>query len=487
MSRTETDTPHAPERLDEQAVRDRVRTGVALMAVRGAMLKAVGVVGTLVLAHLLAPREFGVIAVGISVMGVATFLGDAGLGSAFIQREAPPTRRELGAVVALQAAVAGVIAVVTSVAAVVAGSETIALAAVMAWSLPILSLRSAGQIVFERELRYRPQIMVEVAEVVAFNSCAIISVALGAGVWGVAAATYATALTSVTVMGLVSPLGLVLPSPRIRLLGGAWRFGAAFQAANLVTVLRDQVVNFGIAAIAGVTVLGLWTITFRLLAVPYLLFASLWRVSFPGMSRLLETGADPGPIIERSIGLSATVTGFLLSGLVGTAPVVVPAVLGSEWTGATTALPWACLGLMATPISTAAAGFLYAKGDAGTVLRTTSYQAVVLLAVGLGLLPSLGLTAIGLGWLAAHVVDGLVIGHRVKRLVDAAVVRPLLGPLLAAGVSAGLAWPLADAAPATVPYGVLIGLGVLAAYLGIHAVVARDQLVGTVRFVRRRR
>jgi O-antigen/teichoic acid export membrane protein len=486
MSGAPPGSPHIPEQLDETTVRARVRSGVALMALRGGLLKVVGIVGTFVLAQLLAPRDFGIVAIGFSIIGLATFLGDAGLGTSFIRRAERPTRGELGALVALQASVAAAIAAIVTIVALIVGSQTMAVGAVMAWSLPLLALRSSGSIMLERELNYRPQIAVEVAEVVVYNACAIVAVALGAGVWGVAGATYARVLASVGAMAFVSPVGIVLPVPRPRLLAGTLRFGAAFQAANLVTVARDQVLNFGIAGIAGVSVLGLWTISFRLLAIPYLMFESLWRVSFPGMARLLDTGADARPVIERSVGLSATATGFLLSGIVGTAPVAIPAILGHEWTGATEALPWACLGLMATPISTAAGGYLYAKGDAGTVLRTTTYQAVVMLGVGLGLLPVLGLTAVGLGWLAAHVVDGIVITRGVRRFIDADVVRPLLGPLVAASVSAGIAWPVAQDAAPTILNSVLLGMAVVVGYLAIHGVVARGQLLSTLRFLRRR-
>jgi O-antigen/teichoic acid export membrane protein len=250
--------------------------------------------------------------------------------------------------------------------------------------------------------------------------------------------------------------------------------------------VRDQIVNFGVAAIAGVTVLGLWTVAFRILSLPYLLFESLWRISFPGMARLLETGADPRPVIERSIGLSATLTGLLLAGIVGLAPVAIPALLGTRWTGAAQALPWACLGLMTTSISTASAGYLFARGDAATVLRTTGYQAVALLTIGLGLLPWLGLTAIGLGWLAAHVVDGIVIGGRVRRLVGADVVRPLLAPAVCASLSAAGAWFIAKTIPATVPNALLLGVGVFGSYVALHATLSRSQLLDLAQFIRRR-
>jgi len=486
VSETETTLENGTPALDEARVRQRVRSGVALLAIRGALLKAIGVLGTLVLTQLLTPHDFGILAIGFSIIGLAFFLGDAGLGSAYIRRPEPPTRLELGAVVGLQATVAGTIAVAVTGIAVLTASRTLEVGALMAWSLPIISMRVPGQIMLEREIRYRPQITVELVEVLVYNSCAIAAAALGAGVWGVAGAIYGGSLGSVIAMRFVSPVGLVAPSPQFRVLAGTLRFSTAFQAANLITVGRDQAVNFGIAGIAGVAVLGLWSITFRLLAIPYLVFQSLWRVSFPGMARLLESGADPRPIIERSIGLSATFTGFVLAGLVGSSPIAIPALLGHQWTGATTALPWACLGLLATPISTAAAGFLYAKGDAGTVLRTTAYQAIAMLAVGLGLLHWLGLTAIGLGWLAAHLVDGVVIARGVRRFIQVDVVRPLLGPVVAATASAGAGWLAASVIPSTVLNGILLGLAVLIAYVGVHAVAARGQLIGTVNFLRRR-
>jgi O-antigen/teichoic acid export membrane protein len=133
-----------PEPLDEAAVRRKVRSGVSLLALRGGALKVVGLAGVFVLAHLLAPRSFGMMAIGFSILGLASALGDAGLGGAFIRQTSPPTRQELAALTALQATVAAAVAALVSGAAAITRSETLAVAAIMAWSLPLFTLRTPG-------------------------------------------------------------------------------------------------------------------------------------------------------------------------------------------------------------------------------------------------------------------------------------------------------------------------------------------------------
>src|SRR6185437_13930523 len=124
------------------------------------------------------------------------------------------------------------------------------------------------------------------------------------------------------------------------------------------------------AAVGGLSVLGIWSLANRILQGIMLVLASLWRVSFPAVSRLIETGERPEPSIKRALALTTVFLGFAAVAIGGTAPALVPTEFGVRWTDVVPVLPWAAAGiLLEGPISTAAVGLLYARNRPGVPLR----------------------------------------------------------------------------------------------------------------------
>ena len=70
------------ERLSTEEVRQRAVGGAAIDVFRGLGSRFLGFFGTLVLAHLVTPRELGTVALGVTFMTFGNFLADGGVGSA---------------------------------------------------------------------------------------------------------------------------------------------------------------------------------------------------------------------------------------------------------------------------------------------------------------------------------------------------------------------------------------------------------------------
>jgi O-antigen/teichoic acid export membrane protein len=202
--------------------------------------------------------------------------------------------------------------------------------ALMALAIPLMTLRTPGFVLLERELAYRPIVTIEFIESAAFYAWAIAAVAAGWGVWGLATAIIVRSALGSGLMMSRTPDGVVRPRlgwSRIRPMLG---FGARFQAVGVINIIRDLGLNLGTVLIAGVSTLGLWNLAYRVMQLPYLLFSSLWRVSYPAMARLLAADEPARPMIERGVGLAAVATGLVLAPLAGSATAFVPAVFGSQ-------------------------------------------------------------------------------------------------------------------------------------------------------------
>lgn len=421
-------------------VRRRAGAGIAAVGLRQLAIRAIGLGGTVVLARLLVPSDLGAVAFGTALVTAFAFAGDAGIGAGMIRGAQAPGRQDLQSFLGLQLAVTLVLAAATALAGSqfgVIGKVT----ALMVLSLPLATLRTPGLILFERDLHYGPLVIIELVETVVFYLWAILTVLAGWGVWGLASASPVRAVVGSVIMTVVSPAGFMAPRLSLGRLRGLLRFGVQYQAVNAVALARDQGVNIGTAAIAGVAVLGLWSLAFRIMQVPFLVFEALWRVSFPAMARLLATGEDARPIMERGLGMAGLVTGLLLAALVGATPALVPAVFGARWDPVIGAIPWAALGLMfGGPVSVTTGGYLYAVGDSASVLFSGILQALAWFAVAFALLPVLGVEAVGMGWFAASAVEAVVLSRRTRRHMPLDVFRILALPAACAGIAALAGW-----------------------------------------------
>jgi O-antigen/teichoic acid export membrane protein len=467
-------------RIDTRAeIGRRAGAGAVIVASRAVVTAILALVGNVVLARLLLPEDFGTVAVGMSVVLVARFFADAGIGANLVRRKEPVQRIDLETLLGVQLLVTLGLAGLVAAPATQWGTAA-QVTALMVASLPITALQSPAAVICERQLSYRPLALAEVTESLVHYGWAIGTVAIGWGVWGLASAVVVRAIAGTTVLFLRTETRVLRPRLSWRRIRSLLPFGVRYQLFGLALLARDQVLNIGAAAIGGLALLGVWVIARRFLQIPFLLFTSLWRVSFPAMSRLVNAGEPPGPVIERSVELAAVATGLLLAPLVGAGPALVPAVLGDSWAGSADVLPWAGLGLMiGGPVSVATAGYLWAVGDATTPLRAVACHGVAWVAVTFTLMPAIGVTALGVGWLAASLVDALVLARGARRKAEIRLLPALRAPVAVAALSAAGGWLVSSDAGATLASALLCAGLSEALYLTGLCLLCRRSLAET--------
>jgi O-antigen/teichoic acid export membrane protein len=444
------DQPESPpssatdDQLSTRDVKRRAVTGAVVDALRAIALRALGLVGTVLTARLLTPYDFGLVAIGTTVLAFGTLLDDGGVGVALIRRAEPPTKAELQALVAFQLGldltmVVGFGLVMLSFGLL--GQVTTVIVA----SLALGAFRAPAAIIYERRLEYRPMAVVNVVETTVFYAWAITMISVGWGVWGLATAFVASALTGTILQLWVLPEGRIAPIPswtKVRPLLG---FGVRFQAVSLLHMLRDLGVNIVVATFGGVALLGLWGVAWRAIQLPVSLFAALWRVSFPGLARLVAAKEDVGPTIERVIGLVAIGTGVLVAPLAASASAWIHVLIGARWADAASAIPAACFAMsFGVPVSVALAGYLWAIGAASVPLRATAVGIPATLLLLLPLLPIVGVAAAGIAYIASALVESLFFVYAARRTTTFHIGTRLCIPVVVATVSASCGWLVAQ-------------------------------------------
>ena len=472
------------EALPERLVKQRAKSGVFFVGSMGAVNLVVGFAGSLVLARMLLPSDFGIAAIGMTLMMVATSLGDGGLASGLIRREEPPTRDELRSALALQLGLTTFLAIVAAAIGVAIGGSGLVVALMMA-GLPVAALQSPGRIVLSRELRFRVLATSEAVSVLAYYAWAVGCVIAGFGVWSLASAVVVRAVVLSGAVVYVAHLGRLLPSfRRVGALRPVIRFGVQFQAVSFAGMGRDQGLNAGIAAIAGVATLGYWSLAGRLLALPVLLFEPLHRVMFPLMSHMRAAGQDPARLLERGVAVAGTVAGVVLVAFAASASELVPSVFGEQWAPVAEIVQWVSASLLvAGPLAVVAVGFLYSGNQPSVVLKATILHTIVLYIVAFSLLPVVGPAAIGMGSLAGAIVDACVMTLAIRSRSEARPFRAHWPTLVAAAPAAFLGMAVtASAGPGFLP-AALGGLTGAAAYLAITALLRPAVLADAAKLI----
>ena len=435
---------HREPPLNERDIGRRAASGAALLTAKGIFAQVLGLLSTIVVARLLVPHQLGLYAIAVTI---STFLlmlgGGVGMAAALIRRPSAPEHEDLRAYVALQLIIScvlvGVVILATRPFGLIGQLTT-----VMVVSAPITAFRGAGLVLLERQLLYKRIATAETTETVVYYVWTVVTVVIGWGLWGLATATVARAIVGTALFVALAPTGVVWPRCDRRRFRAMLQIGLRVQAVDFVVGVRDQILVLGTAAIGSVSVVAYWSLILRALQAPQTLLMTLLRVSFPAMSRTRSAGGDPASMLPRLLPAATILTGTLLAPLAA-APALVPLLFGDKWSPAADALVLTCLAVVIhTPVAIAAQSYLWTAGDAKSPLRASIGEAVVVLAVGLPLVPIVGVIGLALGGVFCAAVGAAMLARAVDRQTHVHVLRHIRTPVLAWMTAAAVAWGCAQ-------------------------------------------
>ncbi|MBJ7470887.1 MAG: oligosaccharide flippase family protein, partial [Solirubrobacteraceae bacterium] len=398
------------EITDEQrAVRDKTARGMMLMGVRTVVVRGLGLFGTIFLARLLDPADYGVVAFGLTIIVLGRFLADGGLGPGLIRREQVPERFEYAALLAFSQVVTWPVFLLGSALAFgvldLGGTDGAITVSLMLLAMVIDVLRVANSVACERDLNYQPIVKAEIVEFSIYNLLALGLVASGMGVVGVGIANIVRAIVGSSLVTILGPLGWVTPKWNTGVVKSLMRFGAYFQASWLATIFRDQGLAMIVFAISGAAALGAFDQARRLLVIVTMVFESAWRVGLPGIARMMEAGASSKLLMERGLGLAGVAMAFPVVGLVATSQWLVPLLLGEGWDETAHLLPWVGAAIMLTiPLATIVTTLLWAQDEPKKVFVMGIPSLIAVLGVGALAISKYDAVGAGMGLTAGGVI-----------------------------------------------------------------------------------
>ena len=358
---------------------------VGQLVVRAVVVRAITLVGTIALARLLTPAEFGAFAVVTVLVTFVALIGDFGTSAALIQQDHEPTPLELSTAFVTQLGVwAGIGLVIWVMSGVLLSiwptlpPELPGIARLLAVALFIGGLRAVPTVMLSRVLRFGPLAIVEIGQQIVYFGVAVALAALGYGIWSFAIAGLAQSVFATVVINLAWGrwFGLRFDWPIARRM---WGFGIAYQAGNALTWGREAVVPALGGLAGGLDAIGYLGFAYRNGQLVTAVEQIVQRVAFPAFSRLQREPERQGSMAGTAIQLVMLAVATIQGWIVATAPILVPIVFTDRWTPAIVPLQIVCIGSLATGPMFVLRALVYARGESRRALELTAAGLLVLL------------------------------------------------------------------------------------------------------------
>lgn len=394
-----------------------------------------------ILARILVPEDFGLVAIGMAAMALATSMTDLGVVAALVQDPATD-RRHLDTAWTISVIRGLLVTAVLWLGApwiAEAFGEPQARPFVQAIGVTVL-LRAAASIRIahlNRELHFRSLSLIGLATALT-NTVVAVALAPSQGAWSLVWGAIAGALTFLATSFLAAPY-----VPRLRLLVGAagsiMRFGRWIFLLGILAVLSDTLLRLVIARKLGVAELGLFFMAARLGFLPAQLITEIvGTVAFPVYAQL-QSHRDKATNMYRKV-LIATMAlmGPLCAVMVCLVPSIVSDLLGERWQGTVVIMQTLIISTVVGILGDSVAPLLKGIGRPAKIAWMESLQLIILILLAWFMVGPLGLAGAGLAWLGSVIAVQVLAYGYAARLLD----RPFDGigrVLLAIAVATGVA------------------------------------------------
>jgi O-antigen/teichoic acid export membrane protein len=302
------------------------------------VLRGIGLASTIVLARLLVPGDFGLVAVATSFVALLEALSEFSFDMALIRHQNADRRHYDTAwtLAILRGVLTGL--VVFAVAAPVARwfdeprlTDVLYVFAALA---VLTGFENVGVVQFRKELRFDQEFkLAMVGRIGSF----LVTIALAfwlRNYWALVAGIIAGRL-----LGLVA--GYVMQPFRPRLSLAVWRdligFSKWMLLGGILNFVTTRIDTFIIGKVAGVQVTGLYQIAYEISNLPATeLVAPISRATYPAFSKLADNLSALTRAFLESLGMILTVSLPAVTGIALTADLVVDVFLGPKWADAAT-------------------------------------------------------------------------------------------------------------------------------------------------------
>lgn len=328
-----------------------------------------------VLARILMPEDYGLMAMTTVVISFATVFSDFGLNSAYLQRrEVSEDQRSTlyWGNVLLSGVITAALIALSSPVSILFGDERLApLITLSTASIVIAALGQQLRVKAEKDLNFRPLVLVEIMAGLAGLAVAIILALRGQGVYALVWGTIANA-TIATLLAWTHLADGWRPAWRCRLLDikPFLGFGGSMVGNGLVSQINMNIDIILGSRIIEATQLGHYSLPRGfVLQIQFLVNSIITRVGFPVIAEIQHNTELVKDVYLRTINLTASVNAPLYLGLIFFAPEVVLVLFGANWSASEDILRLLALWGLARSIGNPVGSLLLGMGRADLAFK----------------------------------------------------------------------------------------------------------------------
>ncbi|MDQ1723480.1 MAG: hypothetical protein QOG52_508 [Frankiaceae bacterium] len=493
--------PHQPPA--DASLSDAVVQGARWMAISQVATQALRFAANIVLAHLLVPADFGIVAIGMTVTLFLEQIRDLGTGATVIQRkEVSPSLLNTvfylnaGMGIALGAAVFSAASPLAAALGNAHGSASQIQATHVLQAFALITVITSGanihHALLRRTMRFRTVGLIATGSAL-LNAVVSVSLAsAGAGVWsiviGLAAGNALAAVAAWSCSGWRPGL-----TTRMADLRSMWQFAGFLLLTNLVVFALQQSDRVVVNRVLGPALLGIYAIALQITTYPLTtVTTALTEVLFPAFARRQDDRPALRSAYLRANRVIALITFPLMAGTAAVAPLLVPVVLGEKWRAAIPILIALGPAGAVRSITANASSLMLSQGHSrAQFLSTAAYSAIIVLGFIVGVQWGLvgmcitytvliAVLSPALWWVAFRYID-----LRIRDYARALLPVTAITLVMVAGVVAvGLAMP--DGVPDAATLLIQVATGGLV-YVGLIVRLRPAAFVDLLSAVRRRR
>ena len=309
-------------------------------------LRGIGVISTVVLARLLTPSDFGVVAIAMIVVGLFEMLNENGQGSAIIRHEAP-VREHYDTAWTIQMLIGVGIAISLFFVAPLTRyyfHEPRSILVIQCLALRALlgGLQNIGVVDFRRDLKFNVLFNFQVYTKLLSFTLTVGFALLLRNYWALVIGTVGGQAVRTALSYIMHPY-----RPRLSLAktGEIWSYSIWTFMRAIATYLQNQVDNIGIGGVAGAAAMGRYTVAKDVGSSPTSeITEPMIQALFPVMAKYRSDPKELRKLYLQTLGWSAMICASTGVGVAMVAPDMVQVVLGSQWLAVVPFLGWLALG-----------------------------------------------------------------------------------------------------------------------------------------------
>ena len=361
-----------------------------------------------VLARLLTPADFGIVAMVTAIIGVADILRDFGLSSAAIQAKFLNNAERTNLFwVNVGIGCAGAVAILlcTPLISRLYGQHRLApIIFSLAWVLVLSGINTQFNAELARSLRFKALALADISAQALGIAAAITVAALGGGYWAIVVQQIVVAVMTLTFNMSVCHWRPGLPRRSVSITR-FFRFGGGVFGTQLIAYATKNIDNVAIGAYWGAGPLGLYSRAYQMLMTPLSqINAPLTRVALPVLSRVQEDDVVYARYLKKAqlVGCYLTATVFAMCAALATP--LVALLFGPKWHGVAPIFALLAIGGVFRSISQISYWIFLSRGKPGEQFKQYLVTQPVMVGIILAGLPW-GPKGVAIGVSIAYFLD----------------------------------------------------------------------------------